>query len=79
MAIPTDKCLRCGSTQIVKGKLLGHHGIHKANFVPGAEITLSSLYFRNGETAIERDSCVCNDCGLFWSEVEPEFGSKVEV
>jgi hypothetical protein len=79
MAIPTDKCPRCGSRQVINGKLLGHLRIHKAKFVPVSQITLSTIFFPSGETPIERDSCACNDCGLFWSEVEQEFGSKIEV
>ena len=79
MAIPTDKCLHCGSTNVVTGVATGHNGIMSPGFVADKDNTLLKRLFDFDRLTIRRNGCMCADCHLFWSEIANEDTSIIEV
>ena len=59
------RCFRCGSDQVVKGKVLGHKG-RRPLFRPEGTKFLK-LSFISPFLKVEYESYACLHCGLFWS------------
>jgi hypothetical protein len=60
------KCLKCGGTEIIQGKVEGYQN---AIFAPeGLRYLTVTL---NHGTMIEPESYACLDCGSVWSQTDP--------
>jgi len=66
------KCLKCGGTEIAKGKLRrsSEELFSDIIFSPDAPIRFLALTFSRG-TTLEPESYACLNCGTVWSQTDP--------
>ena len=63
-----DQCLKCNSSRIIKGRILGDEGA--AVFRPEGLRSFSFTLY--GGTGLTKGAFACLDCGLVWGSTTPE-------